>query len=541
MYRPDRTSIGDDMRTHQVRHNVRNEGEHDVIVHGSPDGAPIPGLGDEVHPEQIVQAILGNPHYVPGTPVRLLACFSGNEFGWAQYIADRLGVPVRAPSDAVGTPRIPNSTAVIRGDGEWVSFTPHTPVGKAGPLYEPGQVLEQGAERPENRRSAYDNPPGWDFMGEDPNHPTGGDPTAADVDRYLNRDGVQHAIDTANEASRDNPNNLLKIDGVPTPLGDAISTLMGRNPEFVRTLESTPYLESALLQRPRALLSVLQHPDAMRIATETVNDIRDHGAEAIISEHHSAPASAPFQISESQQHLVAEIQQQITDLKISTNQPGYNEPTPPRVGAPDSTRYEYPATLDEYRNNFLKGMYDDWTSNQNDLNTLAERVANESGGEVHSRPGPKDEVRVAEKINGKYGGNPSRLTDLVGVYIRYDSISDLYRGLETLQTQLDAEGSTARIVELKDRFAIPQGSGYGDVQMLVQLPSGHIAEFRMHLRAMDEVAEYEHALYETRRIFRPLAEEQGRPLTLEERALQVELEHRARQLYAEALRRGLNE
>ncbi|WP_433666923.1 hypothetical protein ACQP06_25245 [Nocardia sp. CA-136227] len=543
VYRPDRTSIGDDMRTHQVRDNVRNEGEHDVIVHGSPDGAPIPGLGDEVHPEQIVQAILGNPHYVPGTPVRLLACFSGNEFGWAQYIADRLGVPVRAPSDAVGTPRIPNSTAIIRGDGEWVPFTPNTPHEKAGPLHEPGQMPEHGAEKPENRRSAYDNPPGWDFMGEGRNEPSPAhtDPIAADVNRYLNREDVHHVIDLANEASRENPNNLVKVDGQPMHLGDAITTLIGRNPEFVRTLETTPYLESALLQRPRALLSVLQQPEAMRIAAETVNDIRDHGPESVIAEHSDAPKSTPFQISESQRQLVDEIQQQIADLKISTTQPGYHEPISPPVDATGSVRRGLQTALDEYRNSFLKGMYDDWPINQHDLNTVAARVATESGGELHSRPGPKDEVRVAEKVDGKYQGNPSRLTDLVGAYIRYDSISDLYRGLEFLQNQLDAEGSATRVVELKDRFAVPQGSGYGDVQMLVQLSSGHIAEFRMHLRSMDDVAEYEHALYEIRRVLDPLAKEQGRQLTLEEQALQVELEHRARQLYAEALRKGLNE
>ncbi|WP_123743020.1 hypothetical protein [Saccharothrix texasensis] len=70
-----------------MRDNVRNEGHHDVVVHGSSDGWPI----------------------------RPLACHSGNDVGWAQHVADRLGVPVMAPVDAVGVARRPDSVARVRG------------------------------------------------------------------------------------------------------------------------------------------------------------------------------------------------------------------------------------------------------------------------------------------------------------------------------------------------------------------------------------------------------------------------------------------
>ncbi|MFE6862792.1 hypothetical protein [Nocardia sp. NPDC057668] len=168
---PTSTTIGHDQATQNVRKNVLNEGEHDVILHGSPEGEPIPGFGNAVHPEQVVQAILNNPHYVAGTPVRLLACFSGNEVGWAQYVADRLGAQVRAPSDKVGTPQAPNSPAVIWNNGEWVTRSPRNPVDPAtpsNPLHEPSQSREPGTEGPGARRSVYEDPPGWDFMGKDP-------------------------------------------------------------------------------------------------------------------------------------------------------------------------------------------------------------------------------------------------------------------------------------------------------------------------------------------------------------------------------------
>ncbi|MFC9661354.1 hypothetical protein ACFVJ5_14060 [Nocardia sp. NPDC127606] len=122
VYGPHSTSIGDDPRTHRVRQNLRNEGMHDVIVHGSEDGAPIPGDRAKVHPQQIVDAILLNPHYERGTPVRLVSCHSGNDNGWAQYIADRIGAPVLAPTKPVGAPRNPDSPARVAPGGVWRSF-----------------------------------------------------------------------------------------------------------------------------------------------------------------------------------------------------------------------------------------------------------------------------------------------------------------------------------------------------------------------------------------------------------------------------------
>lgn len=127
-YRENGTSIGNDPETQRVSENVRNEGHHDVVLHGSEDGWPTPGHGHNTHPEQIVEAIMNNPLRDPNQPVRLLACHSGNDVGWAQHIADRLGVPVLAPLDAVGVPRRPDSPAVVRGypPGEgWQWFLPN--------------------------------------------------------------------------------------------------------------------------------------------------------------------------------------------------------------------------------------------------------------------------------------------------------------------------------------------------------------------------------------------------------------------------------
>ena len=59
------------------------------------------------------------------------------------------------------------------------------------------------------------------------------------------------------------------------------------------------------------------------------------------------------------------------------------------------------------------------------------------------------------------------------------------------------------IVGCQDRFLAPMGSGYRDVQLVLRMRNGHMAEFRLHLAALDAVAVWEHALYEVRRDIRP--------------------------------------
>ncbi|WP_228002517.1 ADP-ribosyltransferase [Nocardia australiensis] len=164
----DRTAIGDDPATHRVFDNLRNEGEHDVVVHGNMFGRPIPGNAHESDPSAIVQAIQNNPNYIPGTPVRLVACHSGNEIGWAQRIADELGAPVRAPSNNVGVRQQPDSPAVVLGAGNWQTFHPG---GDRGIPDSPGE-----RDAPQTAGTAdAGSLTGWDMMGDDlpaqPAHP----------------------------------------------------------------------------------------------------------------------------------------------------------------------------------------------------------------------------------------------------------------------------------------------------------------------------------------------------------------------------------
>ncbi|MFE3188711.1 hypothetical protein ACFXHA_06850 [Nocardia sp. NPDC059240] len=120
----DRTALGNSPEGQRAFDNVRNEGEHDVIVHGDRFGKPTADGGFELDPHQVAEAIRNNPNYVDGTPIRLLSCHSGNDIGWAQHIANELCVPVRAPSDLVGVRAVPDSPAAIHDTAEWRTFHP---------------------------------------------------------------------------------------------------------------------------------------------------------------------------------------------------------------------------------------------------------------------------------------------------------------------------------------------------------------------------------------------------------------------------------
>ncbi len=83
---------------------------------------------------------------------------------------------------------------------------------------------------------------------------------------------------------------------------------------------------------------------------------------------------------------------------------------------------------------------------------------------------------------------------------------------------IDSEDSLD-IVEFDDRIKNPARSGYRDLRVNVRLSGGHIAELRLHLKAVDDVAIWEHSLFEVRRDLQSVANEAGRRMTPGEQAI----------------------
>lgn len=103
-------------------------GRLDVVVHGSVDGFLVVRDGVEIHlePRQVAEYI--KKQGLEFKRIRLIACRSGvHPKGAAQHLANKLGVPVEAPSDTVYIH--PDGTLTIgpsenRNTGHWIEYKP---------------------------------------------------------------------------------------------------------------------------------------------------------------------------------------------------------------------------------------------------------------------------------------------------------------------------------------------------------------------------------------------------------------------------------
>ncbi|WP_249359477.1 toxin glutamine deamidase domain-containing protein [Nocardia cyriacigeorgica] len=335
-----------------------------------------------------------------------------------------------------------------------------------------------------------------------------------DAEEYLAQPHVAQALSRADEQG-----TTVVVDGAEVPIGQAIRRLLPQHPELAALLQETDYLEKSLLARPKTLGSLMNHPEAIPVLIDAAHEVRDRGPDEILAEHESAPGPEPTPLTP-EQHTISEALRACAEEYLDTDrrQPDF-----------DVSRKDDP----QYRSQYLDRQYQQWEATQDALNAVVREVALETDGQAGWRNEPKDRVRAEDKVAG-YEGNVSRLTDLVGAKIVFDSVSDIYRAAGLL-----ASDERIEIVDFDDRFNEPVGSGYRDLQMKVRMPNGHIAELRLHLSHIDEVANYEHALYEGRRDLKALAESEGRELTPNESALKAALERRSVEMFQMALERGL--
>ena len=320
--------------------------------------------------------------------------------------------------------------------------------------------------------------------------------------------------------------NFLARDDVAAALdghadADFIREHLPRHPELLRAMAEpgNEYLTRSLLDNPKTIASLLKHPEAIPLLTNAVDEVNARGYDVIRDVHEAG--NTEFDPTPDQAEIADGVRE--TAGNATAGEKRHASFDQSRIGDP-----EYPkAWVAEERAK--------WPENQRKLNDIVERIAGETGGEAGARTEPKDDKRALAKI-AKYGGDGSRLNDLVGAKIQFSKVADLYAALGQLQNE-----PGLKIVHFEDRFATPEESGYRDLQMKVQLPNGHVAELRLHLTHMDDVAAYEHALFEVRRDFETLSRKEGREgvLSPEERALYAALIEQVRPRFDAALRKGL--
>nr|WP_252716041.1 VENN motif pre-toxin domain-containing protein [Acinetobacter guillouiae] len=96
------------------RSDIDPNGMYDVIAHGAPNKIEVTVNGKAILIDQRTasQLIQKSEGYQKGQPIRLLSCSTGScDVGFAQNLANKMGVPVQAPTDLVWS--YPNGKMVI--------------------------------------------------------------------------------------------------------------------------------------------------------------------------------------------------------------------------------------------------------------------------------------------------------------------------------------------------------------------------------------------------------------------------------------------
>lgn len=101
----------------------------------------------------------------------------------------------------------------------------------------------------------------------------------------------------------------------------------------------------------------------------------------------------------------------------------------------------------------------------------------------------KSEARAAAKVESDYGGDWSQLKDYIRASIACDTEDEARAAFEAVQAQGLKLAATP-----KDKFATPTPEGHRDLNTLVTLPNGMVAELQFHVKSMiiakDEAHDY---------------------------------------------------
>ncbi|MEU8184744.1 toxin glutamine deamidase domain-containing protein [Micromonospora sp. NPDC049047] len=302
-------------------------------------------------------------------------------------------------------------------------------------------------------------------------------------------------------------------------LAERLTRQLVRHPDLAHMILSTPELANSLTARPMTLYHLAGHQQAIDVLAEVLDDVaRQEAAHLEASRPQSGTVRdvgrpQPTPLTDAQRQTSLRIQ--IPDEPVV--QPGF-----------DKRRQSDPS----YRRQYLDNLYAAAAIAQAEVNQLAvslARVDDRLVGEPGWRTHPKLRSRAVDKVD-KYQGETCRLLDLAAAKVEFRNLDDLYAALERIRDHPDVT-----IVSFQDRFMSPQDSGYRDVQLILRTRNGHLAEFRLHLAALDAIAVWEHALYEVRRDVDALARAQGRALTRREGAIAAGILRREQQLFWQAL------
>ncbi|MFG1849560.1 nucleotidyltransferase family protein [Micromonospora carbonacea] len=251
-------------------------------------------------------------------------------------------------------------------------------------------------------------------------------------------------------------------------LAEALLKRLTQRPDLAGMILATPALANSLTARPMTFYDLAGHQQAIDVLGSVLDDIARRGPLAVAEEAPPPVQATPLDAGQ------LRLSSSFAHAGERAVQPGFDIARKNDRG---------------YRSAFLDELYVQSVGAQEEVSDLAEKLAGSarSGARTEPRSQPKDRRRAEDKVI-KYRGNVALLTDLAAAKVPFRSVSDVY-------TALDAIGGNSAfdVVEFDDRFVNPQASGYRDLQLMLRTSSGHVAEFRLQLAALDEVASWEHA------------------------------------------------
>ncbi|MEU8310953.1 toxin glutamine deamidase domain-containing protein [Micromonospora sp. NPDC049033] len=298
-------------------------------------------------------------------------------------------------------------------------------------------------------------------------------------------------------------------------LAETLVRQLAERPDLVRMILATPELANSLTARPLTLHHLASHQQAIDVLNDVLVEIRDRGSETVATA--ATPSIEPTPLTLHQ----IQVSSRFDGERSVAIQPSFDKSRSGDVA---------------YRKQYLDHLYQEALTAQRELDSLGRELASSSasGAEYEPRPGPKDRVRAEDKID-RNGGNAARLRDLAAGRVAYQTLDDLYAGLAEL-----SNNPHFQVAEFSDRFREPQDSGYRDIQFSVQTSTGHIGEFRLHLAALDQVAEWEHSLFEVWRDLEAVPRSEARSLSVTELAIRKGIVRRQREYFWAALQTTLN-
>lgn len=130
----------------------------------------------------------------------------------------------------------------------------------------------------------------------------------------------------------------------------------------------------------------------------------------------------------------------------------------------------------------------------------------------------KSEKRAAEKVEGKYQGDYSRLTDVVRGTIAVDKVHELPAALKAIDSEMGKRGWTLA-QRPEDRISTPCAGGYRDAVLKYRNEKGIVAEILVSTKAMILAEQGEgRKLFEQYRVIDEASKRENRPKTAEEKS-----------------------